>query len=77
MQVAELSRRLKEGGACLRRIFHSPQLAAKQTAEQLAADLGLSAEEIEGLDPNDDEQEQESVRPGRVCYILSGLLVIR
>ena len=28
-QVAALSRRLKEAGANLRRIFHSPQLAAR------------------------------------------------
>ncbi len=55
-ETQAIANKLSSLGVNPTRIFHSPKLRAKQTAEILASALGAEIEETEGLKPKDDPQ---------------------
>lgn len=55
-ETKEIAKKLKELQVKPTRVFHSPKLRAKQTAEILAKVLDAPTEEAEGLKPKDSPQ---------------------
>jgi len=55
-ETKAIAAKLKELSIKPAKIFHSPKLRARQTAELLASALGSVAEETEGLKPKDNPQ---------------------
>jgi len=55
-ETKAIAKKLKELQVKPTKIFHSPKLRAKQTAEILASTLNSKAEETQGLKPKDNPQ---------------------